>query len=144
RRLEQAGWDYIYRDDFKEMDKLSLVEKGLGDRIAEEASLRMWHMRLVESFVAVTGYYVQEKPTAERFADTVLLLWDLVAKIKGENAFFRPQLGKQKAQITVGDPISVSARFDDYKKSRRQAVTSLTQDLQDTLEKMIVPRALTF
>ncbi|WP_071599813.1 hypothetical protein [Mastigocladopsis repens] len=44
----------------------------LGDRIAEEANLRMWHMRLVESFVAVTGNYVHEKPTAERFAETTL------------------------------------------------------------------------
>ncbi|MDJ0580041.1 1-acyl-sn-glycerol-3-phosphate acyltransferase [Crocosphaera sp.] len=138
RRLEQAGWDYIYRDDFKEINKLSSLEKGLGDRIAEEASLRMWHMRLVESFVAVTGYYVKDKPSAERFADTVLLLWDVVAKIKGENPFFRPQLGKQKALITVGDPISVSDRFDDYKKSRRQAVSSLTQDLENSLDRLII------
>ena len=138
RRLEQAGWDYIYRDDFKNIDQLSLVEKGLGDRLAEEASLRMWHMRLVESFVAVTGSYVKEKPTAERFADTVLLLWDVVAKIKGENGFFRPQLGEQKAIITVGDPISVSDRFDEYKKSRRQAVSHLTQTLQDALDELII------
>ncbi|MDJ0728826.1 MAG: 1-acyl-sn-glycerol-3-phosphate acyltransferase [Crocosphaera sp.] len=138
RRLEQAGWEYIYRDDFKEMNKLSSVEKGLGDRIAEEASLRMWHMRLVESFVAVTGYYVKDKPSAERFADTVLLLWDFVAKIKRENPFFRPQLGQQKALITVGDPISVSDRFDAYKKSRRQAVASLTQNLQDSLDHLII------
>ncbi len=138
RRLEQAGWEYIYRDDFKEMNKLSSVEKGLGDRIAEEASLRMWHMRLVESFVAVTGYYVKDKPTAERFADTVLLLWDFVAKIKGENPFFRPQLGQQKALITVGDPISISDRFDAYKKNRRQSITTLTQDLQNSLGQLIV------
>ncbi|MGK7956078.1 MAG: 1-acyl-sn-glycerol-3-phosphate acyltransferase [Crocosphaera sp.] len=138
RRLEQAGWDYIYRDDFKEMNKLSSVEKGLGDRLAEEASLRMWHMRLVESFVAVTGSYVKEKPTAERFADTVLLLWDFVAKIKGENPFFRPQLGQQKVLITVGDPISIRDRFDNYKKNRRQAVNTLTQDLQHSLDKLII------
>ncbi|MEA5512110.1 1-acyl-sn-glycerol-3-phosphate acyltransferase [Crocosphaera sp. UHCC 0190] len=137
RRLEQAGWDYIYRDDFKQIDQLSKVEKGLGDRIAEEASFKMWHMRLVESFVAVTGHYVQEKSTAERFAETTLLLWDLVTRIKGESAFFRPQLGQQKVKITIGDPISVSARSDNYKKSRRQVVESLTQDLQEALEDLI-------
>ncbi|WP_107667366.1 glycerol acyltransferase [Cyanothece sp. BG0011] len=138
RRLEQAGWEYIYRDDFKDINQLSSVDKGLGDRVAEEASLRMWHMRLVESFVAVTGYYVKDKPTAERFADTVLLLWDFVAKIKGENPLSRPQLGPQQAQITVGDPISVSDRFEGYKKNRRQGVTHLTQDLQDALDKLII------
>ncbi len=44
RRLEQAGWDWIYRSEFKNSHHLSTVEKGLGDRVAEEATLRMWHM----------------------------------------------------------------------------------------------------
>jgi 1-acyl-sn-glycerol-3-phosphate acyltransferase len=138
RRLEQAGWDYIYREDFKQIDQLSAVERGLGDRLAEEASLRMWHMRIVESFVSVTGYYVQDKPSAERFAETTLLLWDLVTRIRGGNAFFRPQLGQQTVQMTIGDPLSISDRFDDYKTSRRQAVANLTQDLQITLENLII------
>jgi hypothetical protein len=73
RRIEQAGWDWIYRDELRARAHLSPVEQGLADRIAEEASLRMWHMRLVESFVAVTGQYVREKPTVERFAETLLL-----------------------------------------------------------------------
>ncbi len=137
RRIEQAGWDCIYREEFKHLDQLSVVEKGLGDRIAEEANLRMWHMRLVESFVEVTGSYVKEKPTAERFADITLLLWDLITRIKGENAFFRPQFGEQQVKITIGDPLSVSERANDYKQNRRQAVATLTQDLQDALESMI-------
>ena len=138
RRLEQAGWDCIYREDFKQGNHLSSVEKGLGDRIAEEASLRMWHMRIVESFVAVTGYYVKDKPTAERFAETTLLLWDLVTRIRGDNAFFRPQIGQQTVQMTIGKPISVSARANEYKTSRRQAVANLTQELQRVLEDMII------
>ncbi|NEU72712.1 1-acyl-sn-glycerol-3-phosphate acyltransferase [Hassallia byssoidea VB512170] len=139
RRVEQAGWNYIFREEFKDVKKLSAVEKGLGDRIAEEANLRMWHMRLVESFVAVTGKYIQEKPTAERFAETTLLLWDMVTRIKGSNPFKRPQLGKQKARITIGEPISVSERYPVYKATRqgaRQSVTELTKDLQQAMEKM--------
>ncbi|MGL5032926.1 MAG: 1-acyl-sn-glycerol-3-phosphate acyltransferase, partial [Microcystaceae cyanobacterium] len=66
RRLEQAGWDYIYRDELKPENNLCAVKRGLADRIAEEADLRMWHMRIVETFVAVTGHYVKEKPRVER------------------------------------------------------------------------------
>ncbi|HAC62960.1 MAG TPA: glycerol acyltransferase [Cyanothece sp. UBA12306] len=138
RRLEQAGWDCIYREDFKESNNFSSVEKGLGDRIAEEASLRMWHMRIVESFVAVTGYYVKEKPTVERFAETTLLLWDLVSKIQGNNAFFRPQLGQQTVLMTIANPISVSNRVEQYKTNRRQAIANLTQELQTILAGMII------
>lgn len=97
-------------------------------------------MRLVESFVAVTAAYVLEKPTADRFAETTLLMWDTITKIKGGNAFMRPNIGKQWAQLTVGQPISVSERWETYQSSRRnakQAVADLTKDLQSALESMI-------
>lgn len=142
RRLEQAGWNYIFREELKEDKTFSAVERGLANRLAEEANLRMWHMRLVESFVSVTGKYVLEKPTAERFAETTLLLWDTVTRIKGGNSFARPQLGKQRVQMTVGQPISVSDRYESYQESRhsaRQAVADLTQDLQKEMEGLILP-----
>jgi hypothetical protein len=140
RRLEQAAWDYIYREDFKHIENLSPLERGLADRVAEEADLRAWHMRIVESFVAVTGKYVLEKPTAERFAETTLLMWDMFARLKGNSPFNRPKLGEQQALLTVGQPISVSERWDTYKESRKgakQAIADLTHDLQIALEKMI-------
>jgi hypothetical protein len=138
RRVEQAGWDCIYREELKPDQELSPLKRGLADRVAEEADLRMWHMRMVESFVAVTGHYVEEKPTVERFADTILLIWDLVARIKGGTSFFRPRLGQQRAQMTIGEPISVTVRSPEYKVNRRQAVGNLTQELQHNLEKMII------
>ena len=140
RKLEQAGWDYVFREDLH-LETLSPLARGLADRIAEEANLRIWHMRLVESFVAVTGKYVLEKPTAERFAETILLMWDVITKIKGGNAFKRPRLGQQCGLVKIGQPISVSDRWDTYHSNRRagkQAVSDLTQDLQTALESLIV------
>jgi len=137
RRLEQAGWDRIYREDIENLESLSLVDRGLANILAEEASLRMWHMRLVESFVAVSGKYVKEKPTVDRFAETALLIWDMINRIKGDNSLKRPILGKQRVQMTVGKPISVSQRWEAYQTKRRTAVSELTQDLQKSLEEMI-------
>lgn len=137
RRLEQAGWDRIYRQDLKDLEALSPVERGLADRVAEEAALRMWHMRLVETFVAVTGKYVAEKPTIERFAETTLLLWNTVTRIQGQTPFPLPNLGPQRAIITVGQPLAVSDRADAYRTNRRQAIATLTQDLQTALMAML-------
>ncbi|BAY65273.1 phospholipid/glycerol acyltransferase [Calothrix brevissima NIES-22] len=141
RRLEQAGWNYIFREEFKDLKSLSPIERALGDRVAEEANRRMWHMRLVESFVAVSGSYVKDKPTVERFAETTLLLRDMVKKIQGNNdPLRRPQLGKQKVKITIGEPISISERFPTYKANRvgaKQAVTDFTNDLQKAMEDLI-------
>jgi hypothetical protein len=137
RRIEQAGWDRIFRQDIVGDSPLAPVDRGLADREAEEAALRMWHMRLVEGFVAVTGQYVRQRPSAERFAETVMILRDTVCLIQGENPFPRPKLGPQWAQLTVGEPISVSDRWPDYTANRKQAVAQLTADLQDALEAMI-------
>ncbi|MEH2009690.1 1-acyl-sn-glycerol-3-phosphate acyltransferase [Nostoc sp.] len=140
RRVEQAGWNYIFREEFKDVKGVSAVEKALGDRVAEEANARMWHMRLVESYVAVSGNYIRENPTAERFAETILIIWQMIAKIKGDKAVRRPQLGKQKVKITVGEPISVSERYLAYQGNRlaaRQAVAEVTNDLQHALEGLI-------
>lgn len=140
RRLEQAAWNYIYRDDLN-LETISPLERGLADRLAAEADLRVWHMRLVESFVAVTGKYVQEKASAERFAETTLLIWDMLSRIKGENPANRPRLGPQRCLVTVGEPISVSDRWATYsggRKNAKQAVETLTQDLQTALQQMII------
>ncbi len=140
RRVEQAGWNYIFREDFKDVKGVSAVERALGDRVAEEANARMWHMRLVESFVAVSGNYIRENPTVERFAETTLILWQMIAKIKGNKGVQRPQLGQQKVKITVGEPISISEHYPAYKENRlgaRQAVADVTNDLQHALEGLI-------
>ena len=98
-------------------------------------------MRLVETFCAVNGHYILEKPTAERFAETTLLLWDLVTRIQGSNPFHRPRLGKQRVQMTVGQPLSVSELYPTYHANRhgaRKAVAQLTQDLQQALSSLIL------
>jgi 1-acyl-sn-glycerol-3-phosphate acyltransferase len=141
RKLEQAGWDCIYREDINNPGKLSPLERGLADRIAAEASLRMWHMRLVEGFVSVTGSYVSTVPSPERFAETSLIVWDVIHKIKGDQAnHHRPNLGDRQATVTMGEPISVSAHWPAYSSSRSQAkqtVAALTEQLQDALQATI-------
>jgi len=139
-RIEQAGWERIFRQELEEPGKLSELERGLADRVAEEADLRMWHMRLVESFVAMTGHYVRENPSVERFADTVLLLQKAVARIEGTGKFADAQLGPQRVVLTLGEPLCVSDRLAEYSANRRgarQAVTDLTRDLKQALEATI-------
>jgi hypothetical protein len=137
RRLEEAGWSYIYRDDFAALQQLPPLEKGLADWIADEAGLQMRHMRLVESFVAVTGSYVKANPTFERFAETTLIMFDMVERVKGTKVPRRPKLGTRQAVITIGDPMNINDRWADYSQSRRAAkaaVETLTADLQRAME----------
>jgi hypothetical protein len=137
RRVEQAGWERIYRQDISELDNLAPGVRGLADLVASEAELRLWHMRLVENFVSVTGQYVAQQPTVERFADTILLLWKMLARLQRKSNVNPPFLGKKWAKLTIMPPLLISNYWDDYQSNRRQAVANLTQDLQTSLEQAI-------
>ncbi len=142
RRLEQAGWDRLYPAQPDAAAPLSPLAQGLADRLAEETAAQLWHMRVVESFVAVSGSYVRERPSQERFADTLLLLWDTQCRIQGHPANRRPRLGRLRARISIDTPIVVDERMADYRSDRRLAVQTLTEELALRLQRLIVPSAL--
>ncbi|MGB7415138.1 MAG: 1-acyl-sn-glycerol-3-phosphate acyltransferase [Thermosynechococcaceae cyanobacterium] len=138
RQLEQAGWNRIYREDVAE---LSPLEQGLADWVAEEASIKLGHMRLVERISSVTGHYIVQKPTVDRFAEVILLVWKVIENLKGGDPHSPPNLGLKSLRITAGQPLSVTERWPTYQKDRRHArqeIESLTQELQAALEGMIV------
>ncbi len=141
RRLEEAGWSYIYREDVSDINALPPFQRGLADWVAAEAELRMRHMRLVETFIAVTGTYVKEKPTPERFAETALLIFDMIARTRNNTKLpGRPRLGWRQALITVGQPISVTERWAKSQSDRHAArvgVSELTKELHQALEQLI-------
>ncbi|WP_299414056.1 1-acyl-sn-glycerol-3-phosphate acyltransferase [Acaryochloris sp. IP29b_bin.148] len=136
RRLEQAGFDRIYRQD---LDQLTPLKRGMADWVAQEASLRIGHMRLVERLTMVSGNYILTKPTGDRFAEVILILWKIMTYIQGGRPHNPPTLGPQALKMTIGDPISVTERWPVYQENRRgarQAVDDLTQTIQAALEEM--------
>ena len=142
RRLEQAGWERLYPDPPVSPEPLSPLAKGLRERLAAEAEAQLWHMRVVESFLAVSGHYVAEHPSQERFADTLLLLWDTQCRIQGHTANARPRIGRRRVRIRIDRPIVVDERLEAYRQDRRRAVLELTEMLRERLEALIVPSPL--
>lgn len=167
RRLEEAGWSRIYRDDLnlaspktnradtnradanradanradaneeRASHRVSAMARGFADRLAAESLLQMEHMRLVESMVAVTGHYVKDKPSFERFAETALLLFDVMQRIKGVKAPARPRLGWRQVCITIGQPVSATDRWSGYQQDRKATKDALTDDIRQQLEQLI-------
>lgn len=137
RRLEQAGWDRIFREN---VDQLCTIERGLADWIAEDASLALWHMRLAERLTVITSNYIVQKPSADRFAEMIIILWRITTWLEGKSASQSPDLGSRCVRLTVGEPLSVTARIPHYQESRRSARTAvqqLTEDLQQSMAQMI-------
>lgn len=138
RRLEQAAWDRMYRSD---TENLSVIEKGLANWLAEEANVRLRHMRLAERFTSVTGSYVREKPSMDRFGEVLLILWRTFSWIEGTVPDCNTLLGPRRVKMTIGEPIAVHDYWPTYhsnRKSARQSVQDVTAILGQRLEGLII------
>jgi hypothetical protein len=137
RRLEAAAWDRIFRDD---LETLSSVERGFANWAAEQSSLFLWHMRLAERLTVVTGDYVLQSPTAERFAEILIILWRIVMWLRDKNPNGSPHFGPRRLTLSIAEPISVTQQLPHYQENRRsarQAIQGLTKDLTLALEKQM-------
>ncbi len=140
RRIEEASWNCIYREDLPALETLSPLDRGLADWAAQAASIRELHMRIVESFVAVDSQYLTEKPSFERCSETTLLMSDMLARLEGDKLPGRPRLGLRWVKVTVQPPIEVTSRLADYQQNRsagRTAVNALTAEIRQSLEDTI-------
>jgi 1-acyl-sn-glycerol-3-phosphate acyltransferase len=135
RKLEQASWDLIYREDI-DLKNSSEVELGLLNRIASEAKHHDWNMRLIESFVAIHDEYIPSKPSFERFSDMTLLLYDTITKIIYGSGQKRPRLGELDAFVEFKEPIHIneySNFFDNGRIETKKALDEITTRLTDSL-----------
>jgi hypothetical protein len=140
RRLEQAGWDQIFRNDIKDLDTISTLERGFANQLAKEACSSQWHMRIAESIVSITGNYVADLPSTSRYAETLLLVWHALNRVKTEPFGKMPYLGDRRLILSIGEPISISDRFATYQSSRaaaKECVLKTTDDLQAALQALV-------
>ncbi len=139
RRLEEQSWRWIYREDLSPRPQLSRLERALADRAAHGAALALLPMRLAETLVAVSGSYVAERPSFERYMETTLLIHDALARICAEGLPARPRLGARRARISIGTPISVTeCRRGRGKGERRQLLAELSEALRRSFEQALI------
>jgi 1-acyl-sn-glycerol-3-phosphate acyltransferase len=143
RRIEEVVWCRVYPDDQPPLRLLSPLERGLVDWRAREASLAERHMRLAECFVAVSGTYVAERPTYERFMETTLLLHDVLARLRGDRLPARPRLGGRRVRLTIGAPLSVrehqrAVGIGARRPRQRAVIASLNDGIRRSFETALI------
>lgn len=139
RRIEEASWQAIYREDLPDLSTLSPLEKGLADWGAAAASLRELHMRIVESFVSADVCYINEKPSFERCAEVTLLMSDALSRLTSTSKLpTRPKLGQRWVKMNVRSPIEITpdilADYQNNRRTGRKVVLNLTEKIQVALE----------
>ena len=149
RRLEQAGWDRIFRNDINDIEKLSGVERGFADQLALEASYSNWHMRIAESIIGVTSDYVRQHPSPSRYIEVLKLMWSVLQRVteRNQDSAFKetPHFGDRKLTISVAEPLSVSDRLAEYQSSRaasKECTRKLTEDIHRAMKDLVVPSVM--
>jgi hypothetical protein len=149
RRLEEAVWSRVYTDDLPPRQRRAPLDRGLADWRAVEASLAERHMRLAECFVAVSGSYVEERPSYERFMETTLLIHDALCRLRGDRLPARPHIGGRRVRLTIAAPLSVQERLaalrplDDgagsaSRRLGRAVIASLNDDIRRSFEAALI------
>ncbi len=84
------------------------------------------------NFDAIYDGYVAQKPTPERFIDTLTVLEREVFQIDHP-----PIKGKRKAFISIGDPINLKDYFSAYQKEKTATVENLAVSIQKIVQNNI-------
>ena len=84
------------------------------------------------NFDAIYDGYVREKPTPERFLDTLTSLEREVFHIE------HPSIkGRRKAFVSLGEPINLKDYFSAYQEDKTATVESLAAQIQQTVQQNV-------
>ncbi len=91
----------------------------------EEQRLRpmLQDLRRLANWLAVRDGYVAEKPTQERFVET---LRRLEIEVLGVSRIG----GSKECCVKLGTPVDLSARFDTYQISKKETVANVTSEVE--------------
>jgi 1-acyl-sn-glycerol-3-phosphate acyltransferase len=98
-------------------------------RIAIAAPL-FFDLQRLQSFIALSGEYVAQNPTAERFLE---VLGRLESEVFGE---VRHRVVRE-AVVRIAPPIRLEDRYDAYRKEKRQVVADVTREMEASIRDML-------
>lgn len=134
-RLRVAGWNYMFRADIENPDKLPAFEKAMADRLAREAHMNAHHMELADLLEYVHHSYIKN-PTPERLFEYALNMLDIINRVRGGTIGQRPTPQGVTADVSIGLPLKVSEYEETYKKNRKTGIKTLTNALEQRLREL--------
>jgi hypothetical protein len=122
----------VYRIQHALAKRYQLAEDG-SNRIfvngADEWEVMRQALARVLNFDAIYDGYVSERPTPERFLDTVTRLERSVFNIDQP-----PPKGHRQAFVRIGQPVYLLSYLADYERNRSAVVSTLTEQIQQTVQ----------
>jgi hypothetical protein len=101
------------------------------ERRLEQAAPLFGELQRFQNFIAVTGDYVAQNPTAERFLE---VLGRLEKEVYGE---LRHTAIPRDAVVKIAAPIRLEERYETYRGNKRETVKQVTMELEGQIRGML-------
>jgi len=108
----------------------SEYDRVLYRRRVEIAAPLFYDLQRLQNFIALTGDYVRQEPTAERFLE---VLGRLEKELFGEVR----QVVPREARVRIAPPIRLEERYDEYRKNKRGVVAAVTGEMEGAIRGML-------
>ena len=131
-RIRQEGWDRIYPEE--DASGYPPLGRRLADRKAGEAWYAMRHMEFVDLCYYLDSAYLRtadgSAPGFGRIVEAAYSAADLASRLSGGDITGRPNALRRAVVLSIGSPIELGSRYDDYLKDKKGAVEAATRDLE--------------
>lgn len=126
RVLRNAMDDFIYGDT----KDLSEYERQIHEERAAKIKGYYQDLDRVVGFIAIYDGYLSPPATQEKIANVVEML-------EGEVFHEKTIKGPRLVTIDIGKPIDLGARYEEYKKSKKPVIESVTGELSGQIHGML-------
>ncbi len=131
--IRQICWDRIYLPgkEKKDLDNMPLAERALADRLAGEAWYAARHMELVDFLHFFRNPIPVRETPFHLIIEYAQNLWDFASRTMGGAYKNRLNVHPKTAIIYTGEPIDLTKKLSAYRESRKDAIASTLQELDD-------------
>jgi len=127
RKVRNAMDDFVYADH----SPLSEYQKRISEEKARVIRSMYRHLDRVVNFISIYQGYIRESNTQEHFTD---LLERIELEVFGRGP--SPK-GPRVVYLDVGEPINMTALYQDYKANKKQVVTQVTEQMAKEISLMV-------
>jgi 1-acyl-sn-glycerol-3-phosphate acyltransferase len=134
--VRQRGWDYLFRGDIPPPGRRPPLEKGLADRLADEAYLHLRHNELVDLLEYLRPDYIFPAASTNRLIEYALNLADVVNRLTGGNIGSRYSPRHKQVEVRIGEALPVRRLATHLAAGGRARADHLMHLLRERYERL--------
>lgn len=129
-KIRKGVFDHIFENTDHHKGKSSKMNRTWAQKSARAGTIAKEHFEIGAILSKLDPQYIMEDDNNNRVIEYFLNWIDLAGRIRGGSLRNKPNLFPVDVHATFGSAISVTDKLEDYRKSRKKAITDITNHVQ--------------